>query len=349
MLGGDYIAKRIDVAKLAGVSEATVSRVFNNVAPLREETKQKVLDAAASLNYHPNALAQSFATGKSGNIGVIVPYLPKVHLLSTYYFSEILIGIGVELGEHNYNLLLMFQPPQKRKDYVQLFRSQKIDGCIILGSKDVPGEIEEIKKLHELSLPYCLVNQSFEGHSFNSIDANHYKGSFEAVSVLLEKGFRKIAFLNGPSEYSNSRERLIGYQDALIKFGVKLNSDWVFQGNYSRTSGLKASAKMGPLMSEIDAVFTGNDRMAIGLMQGLAEQGFQVGQDYALIGYDDSDIARMIQPDLSSVKVPFFEMGKIAAEKILIGLMKGKTESFQERLPVTLIERASTKTLNKRG
>lgn len=305
--------------------------------------------AAASLNYQPNALAQSFATGKSGNIGVIVPYLPKVHLLSTYYFSEILSGIGVELGKHNYNLLLMFQSPQKRIDYVQLFRSQKVDGCIILGSKDIPGEIEEIEKLHELSLPYCLVNQSFEDHLFNSIDANHYNGSFEAVSVLLKKGFRNIAFLNGPSEYSNSRERLKGYQDALIKFGINPDADRVFQGNYSRTSGLKAAVEMGPLMPEIDAVFTGNDRMAIGLMKGLGEQGFRVGRDYALLGYDDSDIAKMIQPELSSVKVPLFEMGKIAAEKMLNALLKGQTENFQVRLAVTLIERASTENLNKRG
>jgi LacI family transcriptional regulator len=269
-------------------------------------------------------------------------------LLSTFYFSEILSGIGVELGKHNYNLLLMFQSPQKGNDYVQLFRSQKIDGCIILGSKDVPGEVEGIQKLHELSLPYCLVNQSFEGHSFNSIDANHYRGSFEAVSLLLHKGFRKIAFLNGPSEYSNSRDRLKGYQDAHIKLGFKPNAERVFQGNYSRTSGLKASFEIGPLMPKIDAIFAGNDRMAIGLMQGLGELGFHVGHDYALIGYDDSDIARMVQPELSSVKVPFFEMGKIAAAKILDALLNGKTESFEERLAVTFIERASSKTLNIR-
>ena len=125
---------------------------------------------------------------------------------------------------------------------------------------------------------------------------------------------------------------------------MKPNAEQIFQGNYSRTSGLEISIKMGPLMPGIDAVFTGNDRMAIGLMQGLSEQGFRVGQDYGLIGYDDSDIARMVQPGLSSVKVPFFEMGKIAAEKMLYALSTGKTESFQERLPVTLIERASTTT-----
>lgn len=236
----------------------------------------------------------------------------------------------------------MFQSPEVQNDYIQLFHSQKVDGCIILGSKDVPREREVIEKLHQLSHPYCLVNQTFKGHSFNSIDAEHYEGSFEAVSSLLKKGFRKIAFLNGPSEYSNSSERLKGYQDALIKFGIEPNEEWIFQGNYSRTSGLQAANKMATIMPKVDAVFASNDRMAIGLMQGLNQHGYSVGKDYALIGYDDSDVATMIQPQLTSVNVPLFEMGKRAAESILNILLKGHTGAFQERLPVTLIERDST-------
>ena len=349
MNGGNFIAKRIDVAKLAGVSEATVSRVFNNVHPLREETKKRVLEAAASLNYRPNALAQSFATGKSGNIGVIVPYLSKVHLLSTYYFSEILSGISEVLAENNYHLLLIYQSPEKQKDYVQLFQSQKIDGCIILGARNAPDDLEAIDKLHELALPYCLVNQTFADHPFNSIDAEHYEGSFEAVSFLLKKGFQKIAFLNGPHEYSNSLERLKGYQDALIKFGIQPNSNWIFQGNYSRTSGIKAAAEMSEHMPELDAVFAGNDRMAIGLMQGLEQYNFKVGRDYALLGYDDSDVSKMIHPQLSSVKVPFFDLGRISAEKIADTLLTGNIDGFNERLPVALIERASTKYPTNKG
>lgn len=341
------IVRRIDVANLAGVSEATVSRVFNNVKPLREETKQKVLEAARLLNYQPNALAQSFATGKSGNIGVIVPYLPKVNIISTHYFSEILGGIGMILAENNYNLLLIFQSPQEPKNYIQLFNSQKIDGCIILGSKDVPGEKEEIDLLQQFSHPYCLVNQTFEGRSFYSIDAEHYKGSFEAVSLLLNTGFRKIAFLNGPSEYSNSTERLKGYQDALTSFGIEPQSKWIFQGNYSRTSGYQTASKMAGMIDNIDAVFSANDRMAIGLMQGLNHYGYRVGRDYALIGYDDSDVATIVHPPLSSVHVPLFEMGKRAAESVLNSILKGHTNSFQEKLPVTLVERDSTNLLIK--
>jgi len=336
------VANRKDVAKLAGVSEATVSRVFNEVGPIREETKQKVLQAAAELGYYPNAIAQSFAKGKSNNIGVIVPYLPKVHLMSTHYFSELLSGIGAKLGEKGYGLLLLFQSPNEPKDYVQLFRSQKVDGCIILGSKNIPGEIEALSKLKELQLPYCLVNQTFSGYLFHTIDADHVQGSFEAVSALLKKGFEQIIFVNGPLEYSNSSDRFQGYSSALELAGIARNDQLIFQGNYSRKSGYELAERIAPILQNSEAIFAANDRMAIGLMQGLSSHGYQAGRDYALVGYDDSEMARMTSPPLSSVKVPLFEMGQLAAEKILELLTNPEHQVINEKLPVTLIERATT-------
>ncbi|MGM7723260.1 LacI family DNA-binding transcriptional regulator [uncultured Metabacillus sp.] len=338
----NVLANRKEVAKLAGVSEATVSRVFNNIGPLREETKRKVLQAAKELNYHPNAIAQSFARGKSNNIGVIVPYLPKVNLMSTHYFSELLSGIGARLGELGYGLLLLFQSPDEPKDYVQLFRSQRVDGCIILGSKNIPGEVDALEKLHDLHLPYCLVNQTFSGHSFHSIDADHVDGSFQAVSSLLRKGFEHVIFLNGPMEFSNSAERLQGYIKAISQAEVAFNEKIIFKGNYSRKSGFQAAAEIAPLLPDYKAIFAANDRMAIGLMQGLSEHGYTAGHDYALIGYDDSEIAKMTSPPLSTVKVPLFEMGQMAAEKVFQLISnEGKIAGIQ-RLPVTLIERASS-------
>jgi len=341
------ITSRKEVAKLAGVSEATVSRVFNNSGPLREATKRKVLQAAKELNYHPNAIAQSFARGKSNNIGVIVPYLPKVNLMSTYYFSELLSGIGSKLGEAGYGLLLLFQPADQPKDYVKLFLSQRVDGCIILGSKHVPGEVEALEKLHQLSLPYCLVNQSFAGYSFHSIDADHLDGSFQAVSSLFNKGHKQVIFLNGPMEYSNSMERLKGYEKALANAKILFNEKLLFQGNYSRKSGFQSAMHISSLLPDCQAIFAANDRMAIGLMQGLSALGYLAGHDYSIIGYDDSDIAKMTSPPLSTIRVPLFEMGQLAAAKVLqLTSSDDKTEIY-ECLPVSLIERASSLMQNK--
>nr|WP_330164573.1 LacI family DNA-binding transcriptional regulator [Paenibacillus validus] len=321
-----YIVTRKEVAILAGVSEATVSRVFNGVGPMREKTKQRVLEAAETLNYHPNAIAQNFARRRSGNIGVVLPYVPKVHIFSTYYFAEVLSGIGEQARNSGYDMLLMFRTPGEENDYSRLFRSHKVDACILLGATDTAQERAELAKLHENGFPYCVVNQHFPGAEFNLVDADHVEGSYQAVRHLIAGNCRHIAFLNGSVQYSNSGDRWLGYLRAMKEAGLleahvnipaEMPAGLYYEGNYSRTSGYKAASAMAPHMERIDAVFASNDRMAIGLIQGLREHGFQPGRDYAIIGYDDSDAARVTDPPLSSVAVPFFEMGRIAAEQVI--------------------------------
>jgi LacI family transcriptional regulator len=273
----------------------------------------------------PNALAQQLARKKSGNIGVILPFVPKVHLFSTYYFSEILSGIGEAANRFGYNLLLIFREPSDAKDYAMLFRTQKIDACIVLGARDVPEERAALEQLKEEGYPFCLVNQRFDGTGFMTVDADHAEGSRQAVRHLIEGGRCSIAFLNGPPEYSSSRDRLSGYQAALRESGIGYLEELVFVGNYSRKSGCEQAARIGELIRSggVDAVFAANDRMAIGLMQGLKELGIETGERYALVGYDNSDGSRIISPTLSTVEVPFFEMGRLAAEMLLNEERKG--------------------------
>lgn len=320
------IVTRKEVAALAGVSEATVSRVFNGVGPMKEETKQRVLEAARTLNYHPHAIAQSFARRRSGNLGVVLPYVPKVHIFSTYYFSEVLSGIGRQVMETGYDMLLMFRTPGLESDYSKLFLSQKVDACIILGATDTPGERASLERLQDAGHPFCLVNQHFAGASFNEVEADHVQGSYLAVKHLLGKGLQRIAFLNGSAEFSNSRDRLQGYLTAMREAGALPEGPWdasavpahlYYEGNYSRTSGYRAAERLCANRERIDAVFAANDRMAIGLMQGMRERGVEPGRDIAIVGYDDSEAARVTDPPLTSVSVPFFEMGRTAAERLL--------------------------------
>lgn len=351
MEGVRAIVTRKEVAELAGVSEATVSRVFNGVGPMKEETKQRVLQAARTLNYHPNAIAQSFARRRSGNLGVVLPYVPKVHIFSTYYFSEVLSGIGEQVRQQGYDMLLMFRSPGGGSDYSSLFRSQKVDACIILGATDTPGERSELKKLEAAGNPFCLVNQHYSGERFCEIDADHESGSYTAVRHLLDRGFREIAFLNGSPQFSNSGDRLRGYVRAMAEAGL-LQADaqgrytvpphLLYEGNYSRTSGYKAAAALRPHLDRVEAVFTANDRMATGLMQGLREAGIYAGRDLAIVGYDDSDTARVTEPALTSVAVPFFEMGRLAAEKLLERVGAAQSEPcFQIQLDTKLVVRES--------
>jgi DNA-binding LacI/PurR family transcriptional regulator len=336
------VVTRKDVALAAGVSEATVSRVLNGIGPMREDTKQRVLQVVRELNYYPNAIAQSFARRRSGNLGVILPYVPKVHLFSTHYFAEILSGIGEAVQQKGYDLLLLFRSSEQEQDYTSLFHTQKVDACIILGSSDSPYSEKALQQLWEQNLPFCLVNQHFSKHSFNEIDADHVKGSYDAMQHLLSKGYKRIAFLNGSLQYSNSRDRLEGYQMALKEAGLAFAQERLFMGNYSRTSGMKAAKLIYEQKGNIDAVFAANDRMAIGLMQGLRELGVRAGEDIAIVGYDDSDAAHLSDMPLTTVHVPFYEMGKIAAERLLKQVL-GEQEKiiFQEKLATNLVVRKS--------
>lgn len=335
---------RKEVAELAKVSEATVSRVFNGLGPMKPATKERVLEAARVLGYHPNAIAQSFARRRSGNLGVVLPYMPKVHLFSAYYFAEILSGIGEQVREQGYDMLLSLLTPDDELDYGRLFRSQKVDACVILGARDTSSQRASLVQLQEDGHPFCLVNQRFEGLSFLEVDADHVEGSYQAVKHLLDEGFERIAFLNGSPQYSNSIDRLQGYQKAMLEAGLPVDVNLLFEGNYSRTSGYEAAAKLWEKRGEVEAVFAANDRMAIGLMQGLRERGWVAGRDFAVIGCDDSDAAKLSDPPLSSIAVPFYEMGKQAARAVLASVGQGDSEhQLQVKLPTQVRVRQSSR------
>ncbi|WP_261304526.1 LacI family DNA-binding transcriptional regulator [Paenibacillus andongensis] len=335
---------RKEVAELAGVSEATVSRVFNGLGPMKPATKERVLESAKQLNYHPNAIAQSFARRRSGNLGVVLPYMPKVHLFSAFYFAEILSGIGEQVRELGYDMLLSLLTPDESLDYTRLYRSQKVDACVILGSRDTPQQRESLLQLQEQGLPFCLVNQSFEGLSFHEVDADHVEGSYRAVRHLQEEGYRKIAFLNGSPQYSNSGDRLLGYRKAMSEAGLEVPPELLLEGNYSRKSGYEAASRLWEHRDQVEAVFAANDRMAIGLMQGLRERGWVAGRDFAIVGCDDSDAAKLCDPPLSSINVPFYEMGKEAARSVLAGLLHAEgTKDTRIKLPTRLVVRQSSR------
>ncbi|WP_256758898.1 LacI family DNA-binding transcriptional regulator [Cohnella sp. WQ 127256] len=338
------MANRKEVAKLAGVSEATVSRVLNGIGPMKESTRDRVLEAAKRLNYELNAVASSFARGKSGNLGVVLPYVPKVHLFSTYYYSELLSGIGEAVRSKGYGLLLLFRDPASVYDYISLYRTQRVDACIVLGASAVPSEMVGINQLAEERLPFCVMDQRFDNPLVSIVAADHEQGSYEAVKHIINKGYRKIGFLNGSPQYSNSQDRLLGYRRALQEVGIQLDESIRYEGNYSRTSGTQAASTVYRDLNKLDAIFVGNDRMAIGLMQGLRGLGCSLPDDLKVVAYDDSDAASLAEPPLTTVKVPFFEMGRLAAEKLLSQLTDKDSEVsvINEKLQTELIVRKSS-------
>jgi len=336
------MSKRKQVAELAGVSEATVSRVFSGDSPVRDKTRRRVLEAAQQVGYTPSAIARSFVLQRSENIGVILPVLPKVHLFSAYYYSEILSGIGHEVERRGYSLLVQFRQAGEEPRYEAAFQKRKIDACIILGVRNIEEDEQTLAVLHETGYPFCIVGGRHP-YPYNQVDADHVNGSRLAIRHLLASGHERIAFVNGPLDYSNSIDRLRGVESALTEAGSKMQALYL-QGNYSRTSGYELAERLYEARHSFDAVFAANDRMAIGLMQGLKERGMEAGRDYALVGYDDSEASRVTDPPMTTVHVPFFEMGRRAAERLLhIISVGGESEPFVEKLDVELKVRQSSR------
>lgn len=338
------MTNRKDVAKLAGVSEATVSRVLNGIGPMKDSTRNRVLDAAKELHYELNAIASSFARGKSSNLGVVFPYVPKVHLFSTFYFSEILSGIGETVRARGYGLLLLFRDPAEIYDYVSLFRTQRVDACIVLGASAIESELEGINRLAGEGLPFCVMDQRFDNPSISIVESDHEQGSYDAVKHLLDKGYRRIGFLNGSPQYSNSWDRMLGYRRAHLEAGIVVDDSILYEGNYSRTSGTLTAEAVYSQLDRLDALFVANDRMAIGLMQGLREKGCKFPEDLKIVAYDNTDAASFTEPALTSVKVPFYEMGRLAAECLLTRLAAKDEVNpvFHEKLKTELKIRKSS-------
>jgi len=336
------IANRNDVAKRAKVSGTTVSRVYNSPHLVSPEVREKVLKAAEELNYHPNKIARNFVKGISGNVGVIVPYLKGVQrILGQYFISELLSGIGEALNEDGYDLVLFFhrQEPTEENDYTRYFVNGKVDGCIFLGAVN---NDQGLRRLAETEYKFCMIENYLEGTDISFIDLDNVKGGYLAVKHLIDLGHRDIAYVNGPLNYTNSLDRYEGYKKALQEHALPFREELVFQGDFSLNGGRRIAAELLKMKNPPTAVFTANDNMAAGLIQGLKDQGIRVPDDIAIVGFDDSDVATSIEPSLTTVRNPYFELGARCAKEFVKELNQEREKGFKIFLEPELIIRNST-------
>lgn len=337
------MADRNEVARLAGVSGATVSRVYNRPETVSRKTRERVLEAASKLDYHPNVTAGNFVRGITGNVGVVMPYIPGVHIFSPHYFSELLSGIGEVVVQEGRGLMLFFYNPEEDSEegFDKYFFDGRVDGCILLGTR---RNDKALNRLYEKGRKFCLVNNYTDNKNISYVDADNVKGSWQAVKHLIGLGHRKIAFLNGPMDFINSLDRLKGYEKALKEHGIKVPGEYRMEGNYGFKSGRTAGLKILKMKIKPTAVFVSNDRMAAGLLSCLMEKGISVPGDISLVGYDDADIATLVQPVLTTVKVPFFDMGRICAGRFL-EVLKGERDSFGTYVDTELAVRDSCRSI----
>jgi LacI family transcriptional regulator len=323
-----------DVARAAGVSIATVSRVFNGSSRVSSESSRRVRAAAKRLDYWPHSGARSLTTARTQALGVLLPDL------FGEFFSEVIRGIDHTARSHMLQILVS----SSHADTEQLVAaarslSGRIDGLIAM----VPdkGSVAGIQSIAR-RFPVVLLSPRLQVHGCSSVSIANHAGASALVRHLLELGHRRIAILKGPLGNVDAEERLRGYRDTLRAAGVEPEPGLEFQGDFTEASGYRAGSAILRLQPRPAAVFAANDYMAIGLLCALRDAGIEVPHQMAVTGFDDIAIARYLNPPLTTVHVDTYEMGVRAARSLIdiLGAPDGDGHSRIE-LPAGLVVRTS--------
>jgi DNA-binding LacI/PurR family transcriptional regulator len=300
------------VARAAGVSRATASRVFSGNPAVSPEARAAVERAAGQLGYVPNRAARSLAAGRSESVGVVIPE-PGSHLFLDPLLPRLLGGIGEELSANGLQMVLF--APQSAADVARLEQyliGGHVDAVLLLAlheSDTLPS------RLLARGVPMVFGGRPRQTLDVSYVDVDNQAGGRAATEHLIAQGRRRIAHLAGPSHLPSTRARLQGFREAM--WNAALRSDLVDGGELDRDAGEMAMGRLLALGHEVDAVFAASDAMAAGAMWALQVLGRRVPDDVAVIGFDDSPIASATQPPLSSVKQPVEEMGRQMARLVL--------------------------------
>lgn len=322
-----------DVAKKAGVSVVTVSRVINGVTTVRKNNREKVVRAMKELNYQPNHAARVLASGKTRVIGL------TIGSLNDTFLEGVVKAINAKLVDYGYVLALSVVPIGTGNSF--LFQRERVDGVILL----CPTEEEKmVKQLEEKDIPYVLIDNQDE-HDVVSVVVDNLKGGYDATKHLIDLGHERIGHIAGPAIYLSSREREQGFLQALEEANLK---PYVIEhGDFRMDDGFRIVKGWIEKDTLPTAIFAADDFIALGAMNALMESGLRVPDDVSIIGYDDQVFASQYVPKMTTVKQPEQAMGEKGVD-LLMRLIKDETiEQRQFRLEPSVVIRNSTKSYEK--
>ncbi len=324
-----------EVAKLAGVSPSTVSRVMNGTANVEEDKKQRVLAAIKETGFKPNELARALFKQSSKIIGVIVPNIENP------FYNELAKAVEEEAYRNGYRMLLCNSNNNTEKELmnIQILDQMKADGIIILTHSDKTG-----REISGCQLPVVVVDRQLTGSGQSAyIEADHYKGGKMAMEHLLECGCRNIVFLRGPLGLSSGMHRYEGYQEVCTKAGI---SEQYIDCLYDYEDGLRAAQELLERFPKADGIIASNDMVAIASYKILQNAGLRVPEDVQIIGFDNIRLSWLFTPELTTVIQPITQMGTLAVQ-IIIKHSQGVPFQQENILDVSLVERQTTRRKEK--
>ncbi|MCT1227529.1 catabolite control protein A [Lactococcus lactis] len=323
-----------DVARVAGVSMATVSRVVNGNANVKEKTRQKVLEAIAELDYRPNAVARGLASKRTTTVGVILP------TITSTYFAAITRGVDDIASMYKYNMILANSDNdvEKEEKVLETFLSKQVDGIVYMGS----SLDEKIRtSLKNSRTPVVLVGTIDGDKEIPSVNIDYHLAAYQSTKKLIDSGNKKIAYIMGSLKDVENTERMVGYQEALLEANIEFDENLVFEGNYSYEQGKALAERL--LERGATSAVVSNDTVAVGLLSAMMDKGVKVPEDFEIISGANSPITQYTYPTLTSVNQPLYDLGAVAMRLLTKLMLKEDVEQNQLVLDHEIFSRRSTK------
>lgn len=302
-----------EVAKKAGVSVSTVSRVLNDSKPVSDEIKLKVIKVIDETGFKPNSLARSFVTGKTNLIGIIIPDLANTN------FSRLVKGAEAIANELGYNILLCFTDfkQDKELEYLKLMKEKHVDGIIVSGvsfNQEQKNFFEENRK----SIPMVIVGQSDNSIHIPYVNVDNERITYDCTNYLVRLGHHEIGFISANMQDSSAgRDRYLGYKKSLTENNIKENGKFIKYASFSFDSGYEAMKAILNQKKYPTAILCASDVIAIGTINCILDYGYNVPEDFSVIGIDNSDFSHWFRPSLTTVNIDFNRFGVLAMEQLM--------------------------------
>lgn len=329
-----------DVARKAGVSIATVSKILNNKPSISQPTRQRVIKIIEELDYHPNSQASNFARKRSENI-IFLAVAPEHTAFHNPHMFEILCGAQNKVREHNYNFSFIGTPSKDAayEEAVHILESKVADGILVHGSATSKSLVN---LLTSSNFPHIIIGRPPFSSSACWIDINNYVSGDMATKYLTRHGYQKIAFIGGPATDEISRHRLKGFTSAMQLNGLLVSDSFVKYGTYSRTSGYEMMEELLRGICIPDAVICENNQIAMGAVSAIEKHGMSIPADIGVITFDDYPLSQLIEPPLTVVDIDVNDMGQQAASLLFKKLRNPEFQIQSYSALPSLIIRSST-------
>ncbi|MFC6332866.1 LacI family DNA-binding transcriptional regulator [Paenibacillus septentrionalis] len=337
-----------DIAKAAGVSPSTVSRVISNHSRISKATTEKVKRIMEEMGYHPNVMAKSLVSKTTKTLAIVLPR-PAEELFQDFFFGELLRGILAHSTKAGYDMLLAAatSPADEQDTISRLVLGRRVDGVVLLSSRQNDPLIKLLAK-HEF--PTVLIGRT-EGHdTIISVDTDNVQASFDATTHMLNQGHTKIGFVIGPPNLTVSVDRLAGYRKAMEEAGLTINPEWIVDGEFLQHSGYRAMSFVMNIPDPPTALIVIDDVTAFGVLRGLNELGFQVPHDISLVSFNNIALAELASPAISSVDISTYQLGYTASHLLVRRIQENLASQARNIIPHRLVVRESSiKEIHKRG